>query len=409
MPPRVIARLCTRTGARVSNAVLVEALATGAPLKVLVELDDVLEPATPFGQGLGLGVRESQLATSAMSLGEAFVLQTVASNVLQMRDEMQRGLRHPGAALFCIYAGPPANDATLPTYLVTAAALQSRAFPTFCYDPGAGSDLGTRFSLAGNPQLETDWPVETFDYADADLQASTETLAFTFLDFALCDPRHATHFAVVPRARWGEGLVPAARWLADPPADVSTALPYVLAVDDADLLCRLVVDERLVRAALRCREAWRRLQELGGVRDSRLERAVAREREHWQAQLDRQLAERASPVSPAPAAVAVTTGEAVAPAPAAVVAIEDSTRNPDEAYVETLRCSSCNECTLAFPKLFVYDNQKQAYLKDARAGSYRQLVEAAESCQVSVIHPGQPWDPTEPGLDELRERAKPFL
>jgi ferredoxin len=164
-----------------------------------------------------------------------------------------------------------------------------------------------------------------------------------------------------------------------------------------------------VRAALRCREAWRRLQELGGVRDSRLERAVAREREHWQAQLDRQLAERASPASPAPAAVAVTTGEAVAPAPAPVVAIEDSTRNPDEAYVETLRCSSCNECTLAFPKLFVYDDQKQAYLKDARAGSYRQLVEAAEACQVSVIHPGQPWDPNEPGLDELRERARPFL
>jgi ferredoxin len=401
--------VCTGTGTRVSNAVLVEALATGAPLKVLVELDDVLEPATPFGQGLGLGVRESQLATSAMSLGEAFVLQTVASNLPRMSDEVQRGLRRPGAALFCIYAGPPANEASLPTYLVTAAALQSRAFPTFCYDPKAGSDLETRFSLAGNPQPQADWPVETFDYADADLQSATETLAFTFLDFALCDPRHASHFAVVPRAQWGEGLVPAARWLADPPSDVSTALPYVLAVDEADLLCRLVVDERLVRAALRCREAWRRLQELGGVRDSRLERAVAREREHWQAQLDRQLAERASPASPAPATVAVTTGEAVAPAPPAVVAIEDSTRNPDEAYVETLRCSSCNECTLSFPKLFVYDDQKQAYLKDARAGSYRQIVEAAEACQVSVIHPGQPWDPNEPGLDELRERARPFL
>jgi len=28
---------------------------------------------------------------------------------------------------------------------------------------------------------------------------------------------------------------------------------------------------------------------------------------------------------------------------------------------------------------------------------------------VSVIHPGKPWDPDEPGLDELIERAKPFL
>ena len=46
---------------------------------------------------------------------------------------------------------------------------------------------------------------------------------------------------------------------------------------------------------------------------------------------------------------------------------------------------------------------------DAKAGPYRQLVEAAESCQVSVIHPGKPLDPNEPGLDELLQRAEPFL
>jgi len=44
-----------------------------------------------------------------------------------------------------------------------------------------------------------------------------------------------------------------------------------------------------------------------------------------------------------------------------------------------------------------------------KAGSYKQLVEAAESCQVSIIHPGKPWDASEPGLEELQERAKAFL
>jgi ferredoxin len=399
--------VCASATARGSNAALIEALATGVPLKVLVELDDVLEQPTSFGPSLGLGLRESQLATGAMSLGEAFVLQTAASNLLQMRDEIQRGLRHAGAALFSVYVGPPPAEGSLPTYLVTAAALQSRAFPTFCYDPRAGADLATRFSLAGNPQPAADWPEETFSYADADLQSVSETVPFTFLDFALCDPRRASHFAVVPRARWGDGFVPAARWLAEPPADVSSALPYLLAVDEADLLCRLVVDERLARAALRCRESWRRLQELGGVRDPRLERAVAREREHWQAQLERELAARTPVAAPAAEPASATPGEAVAAA--SVVPGEEPARNPDEAYVETLRCSSCNECTLAFPKLFAYDDQKQAYLKDARAGSYRQLVEAAEACQVSVIHPGKPWDPNEAGLEELLERAKPFF
>jgi hypothetical protein len=58
--------------------------------------------------------------------------------------------------------------------------------------------------------------------------------------------------------------------------------------------------------------------------------------------------------------------------------------------------------------MFAYDQNKQAYITDLKAGTYRQLVEAAESCQVSVIHPGKPWNPDEPGLDELIERARPF-
>jgi len=100
---------------------------------------------------------------------------------------------------------------------------------------------------------------------------------------------------------------------------------------------------------------------------------------------------------------------AVSPAaPPAAVEVEPE-RNPDEAYIETIRCSTCNECTQLNPRMFAYNENKQAYIADLKAGSYRQLVEAAESCQVSVIHPGKPWDPDEPGLDELMERAKPFI
>ncbi|MBS0395408.1 MAG: ferredoxin, partial [Proteobacteria bacterium] len=84
-------------------------------------------------------------------------------------------------------------------------------------------------------------------------------------------------------------------------------------------------------------------------------------------------------------------------------------RSRDEAYIETIRCSSCNECTQINDRLFAYNNDKQAYIKDLAAGTYRQLVEAAESCQLSIIHPGKPRDPGEAGLAELIERAQPFL
>jgi hypothetical protein len=58
--------------------------------------------------------------------------------------------------------------------------------------------------------------------------------------------------------------------------------------------------------------------------------------------------------------------------------------------------------------MFTYNDNKQAFIKDINAGTYRQLVEAAEVCQVAIIHPGKPRNPNEPGLNELIERAKPF-
>jgi ferredoxin len=343
-----------------------------------------------------------------MSLGDVYVLQSTSSNLLQMRDRVQRGLRHAGPALFSVYAAQA--TAQVPGYLASAAAMQARAFPAFSYDPAAGPDLSSRFSLENNPQPEQDWPVDQLSYADPDLQSVTEDVAFTFVDFALCDPRYDAHFAVVPRADWDNGLIPAAQWLAEPPADASTGVPYVVAVDDADMLCRLVVDDQLMRAALRCRENWHRLQELAGINDSRMERLLAKERQAWEEQHARvaAAAPAAAPAAAEAAAVPAAAASAPADAPAAAAAPEPA-RNPDEAYVETIRCSSCNECTLAFPKMFAYNEDKQAYIKDLKSGTYRQLVEAAEACQVSVIHPGKPWDPDEPGLEELLERAKPFL
>jgi hypothetical protein len=86
----------------------------------------------------------------------------------------------------------------------------------------------------------------------------------------------------------------------------------------------------------------------------------------------------------------------------------DSDETANDAYIETPRCTTCDECTDKNDRLFAYDDNKQAYIKDLDAGSYRDLVDAAEICQVAIIHPGMPRNPDEPGLDELIERAEPF-
>jgi ferredoxin len=107
--------------------------------------------------------------------------------------------------------------------------------------------------------------------------------------------------------------------------------------------------------------------------------------------------------------VTATAATPTAAAPVAAQAVEEPERNPDEAYIETARCSTCNECTQLNGKMFAYNENQQAYIADINAGTYAQLVEAAENCQVAVIHPGKPRNPDEPGLAELLKRAEAYL
>jgi hypothetical protein len=106
-------------------------------------------------------------------------------------------------------------------------------------------------------------------------------------------------------------------------------------------------------------------------------------------------------VESAPAATAQT-----AAAPAVAEAAPE--KSSDEPYIETPRCTTCNECTQINDKMFAYNEDKQAYIANPDAGTYAQMVEAAESCQVSIIHPGKPRNPAEPGLEDLIKRAEAF-
>jgi hypothetical protein len=58
--------------------------------------------------------------------------------------------------------------------------------------------------------------------------------------------------------------------------------------------------------------------------------------------------------------------------------------------------------------MFVYNDDKQAIIKDPQAGTFADLVAAAEICPAKCIHPGKPLDPNEAGLAELIVRAEPF-
>jgi hypothetical protein len=393
------------------NANLMEMLSSGLPVKVLVETHDLLEESALGAGRFAFGVRSVRLGMTAMGLGGVFVVQTPSSNLLRLRAPIAKGLDHRGPALFSVYAGASDRVERTSQYLSAAAAIESRAFPPFSYDPLAGDNLAARFSLENCPQPEDDWPVESFEYADEEWQRVTERMAFTFADFVLCDRRHAAHFARVPRERWNDRMRPVAEWLELDEKAMAECVPYLWAIDADDALHRVLVDARLIAAVRRCRTLWHRLREQGGVHNSHAEQLLARERAAWDAEKQRQFDELKA-VAPAAGGVAQTRPENDKADAIAAATTPDAAdipaHSPDETWIETARCPSCNECQLINDKMFLYNENKQAYIGDLKAGTYRQIVEAAESCQVSIIHPGKPLNPNEPGLDELMERAKAF-
>jgi pyruvate-ferredoxin/flavodoxin oxidoreductase len=95
-----------------------------------------------------------------------------------------------------------------------------------------------------------------------------------------------------------------------------------------------------------------------------------------------------------------TNGSSAQPAPTDTVAIEP--------YIDSERCTTCNECINLNRKMFAYNANKQAYVKDPAAGSFAQLVQAAEKCPVSAIHPGTPLNPKEKDLEKWLKRAQAF-
>jgi hypothetical protein len=387
---------------------LIETLSSGLPIKVLLQSDDLLEDL-PVARGkFSFGRRASQVATTAVGLHSAFVLQASSSHLYPMRKQVVRGLQYDGPALFSVYSGACASAAHIPPYLVAAAATESRAFPAFTYDPAAGPDLASRFSIDANPQAQLAWPAYRLDYEDQEHQRISEDLNFTFADFVACDKRYSGCFAKVPRDQWHENLILLAGLLVADSDARADRFPYIPMVDGDNALQKLAVDDGLIGAARRCAELWRSLQELGGINSSHAQRLLAREKELWQQQMEREVAALKARAEPAVKAPNVEQAPS-APTETSPAQPEAAAEAPtDEPYIETPRCTTCDECTQINNRMFAYDDNKQAYIADPDAGTYRQLVEAAESCQVAIIHPGKPRNPNEPNLDELIKRAEPF-
>jgi pyruvate-ferredoxin/flavodoxin oxidoreductase len=77
-------------------------------------------------------------------------------------------------------------------------------------------------------------------------------------------------------------------------------------------------------------------------------------------------------------------------------------------WLETEHCTSCDECTKLNSKIFAYNNDKKAFIKNPDGGPFTDLVKAAEKCTAGVIHPGLPADKNFPDAEKWIKRAEKF-
>lgn len=418
-------------------------LLSDRPLHVILGADGAPE----IGQGARL-----ELGYLAVAHRKAFVQQSSLEKPEHLLAGMRRGFDHVRPALHLVLeaTGPAAQQS-----IVSEAALRARVHPHFRYDPEAGTTWAGRMDFNGNPAPEEDWPEYEVAFERAAGGSDTLTLAFTVADWALLHPERATEFHPIPPGYANDTLTELGSYL---PLDAEVALeriPYVWAADASGRLHRLVVTRRLV---LRCREQldfWHTLQELAGIRSEYVVEAVRRTREDLGQRAD---AERQQSADDHAAALAAARQDAVsqavqtlshrlldpnlslpigppssatpsapassdappmdaAPADSAPVAASAGESNGDSPvapapsptpWIDSPLCTSCNDCININSVLFRYDANKQAIIGDAKAGTYAQLVRAAEKCPARCIHPGLPLNPDEKGLEKLRKRAEAF-
>ncbi len=412
-----------------------------------------------------------EMGLIAMAHRETFVLQSSQASPTHLLGGVIKGLQSRHPAVFILHCPCPPEHGLGDDQATQAArlSLESRAFPFLVYDPDGGETMTERLDLEGNPSVDDTWPAYELKYLDDGGAEQTMELPLTIADWAATEARFKKHFKKLPAEVDEAELVPFAEYMEIPKQERNGQRPFIYVIDADKHLTRLSVSDEIVELAEDRLMLWEQLKEMAGLKatdDARMiveseleeefEKKTAALRAEFEAKLAdlkakypqvvaRRLAEgllragdgqmtvadlltkaESTPglkpltmdvsglgigVAPAgdggvavaePATATATVAE---PVPAVEEEEEGLAMEP---YIETARCTTCNECTNLNKKMFAYNDKKQAYIKDPKAGTFRELVTAAERCPVKIIHPGTPLNPKEKDLAKWVKRAEPF-
>ncbi len=394
-------------------------MASGKPIKVIVVDTQVysntggqactsgfigqVSDMAQYGKvGKGKAEPRKEIGLIAMAHRNTYVMQSTMSNTSHMIEGFIDGLMTKRPALFNLYSTCQPEHGVADDLGVHQAklAVESRTYPIFKYNPDLGTTPKENFDLSGNPDMFQDWPSYTLKYKENELEKSME-LSMTFADFALTEARFRKHFRKAPRDTWNDMMVPLVDFLAMDADDREGKFPFIWAVDRKSHLTRVLVAEPIVQSCEERRDFWLMLKDIAGV---------APEAEDM---TDKIRAEVVGNI--AQGLMKLAGGEGLPIADLVNGTTEASTEENVSAegeylapYIETEDCSSCDECIKINGKMFCYNEEKKAFIKDANAGSYQDLVKAAEKCTAGVLHPGLPKNLSGKEMKKWVERGERF-
>jgi pyruvate-ferredoxin/flavodoxin oxidoreductase len=408
-----------------------------------------------------------ELSLIAIAHRGVFVMQSSQATPSHLIQNVLKGLQARRPALFILNTPCPPEWGLADFGAPDAArlALEARAVPNIVFDPDAGVTFSECIDLEGNPSPLDTWTTYDLAYLDEEDNEQKLTLPVTTADWALGEARFRKHFK---KANEEDELIPFHEYLEMDEDEREDGVPFIYTVDPKRHLSKMAISEEIVTLAYERLGYWAQLKEIAGLdvsenmRDTvaesmteeleeritaltaEYEAKIAKLTTQYPLLIARRMAEGllkghanetvstlldkaeswngpafdtpadfsiaapaaapATTAAPSEAAPAAAAPAAAAPAPAA----EAEEFMGNEPYIDTIRCTSCDDCLKINPKVFIYNDDQQAEIGDAKAGTFKQIVMAAEACPAECIHPGDPLNPKEKGLDKLIKRAEPF-
>ncbi len=400
---------------------LSRAMMSGKPLKIVV-LDTQVYSNTggqactsgffgqvsdmaPFGK-VAPGKQEirKEIGLIAMAHRTTYVMQSTIAYPHHMIEGFIEGLNSRRPALFNCYTScqPEHGIGDDMGHQQAKLAVESRAYPLFRYNPDNGKTPQECFTLEGNPAKHDNWPSYKLSYVEGE-QHKHMQLPLTFADFAMTEGRFRKHFRLMPPDTWHENMMPLAEYLELVEDDRQDKTPYIWSLDKKQQLNRLLVSKSMVTSCADRRDFWIMLKAIAGVKPKI---------EHIENQ--EEIIRRDVVTKIANGLMQLVTGKdsEISIKDTKALATSETTQQTDSDYMapwlDTEECTACGECINLNPEMFTYNENDKAYIKDANAGPYQDLVKAAERCTAQVIHPGLPKNRTEENIDQWIQRAEKF-